>query len=132
MMRFLCDTNVISGVMHPLGNPRVVEWFEARPLIRVSVITVEEVHAGLAHKGAQRQLTWFAEFLEWRVETLPVTEAIARRGGILRGQFRKRGLARTQADMLIAATALEDDLILATRNTRDFEDCGLPLFNPFR
>jgi len=130
-MRFLCDTNVLSEVMHPRGTPRVVEWFEAQPLILVSAVTVEEVHAGLAYKNAQRQLRWFSEFLSARGETLPVTEAVARRCGILRGQFRKRGEVRTQADMLIAATALENDLVLVTRNTRDFEGCGLPLFNPF-
>jgi len=33
--------------------------------------------------------------------------------------------------MMIAATAHEHNLTLATRNIRDFEDCGIQLFNPF-
>jgi predicted nucleic acid-binding protein len=39
---------------------------------------------------------------------------------------------RTQADMLIAATAALHGLTLATRNERDFEDCGVTVINPFR
>jgi predicted nucleic acid-binding protein len=62
---------------------------------------------------------------------LPITPAIARRCGLWRGEFRRRGLARTQADLLIAATAEDHQLTLATRNTADFEGCGLTLFNPF-
>jgi predicted nucleic acid-binding protein len=49
----------------------------------------------------------------------------------LRGEFRRGGKQRTQADMLIAATALEHNLALATRNAKDFEACGIPLVNPF-
>jgi len=33
--------------------------------------------------------------------------------------------------MLIAATAIEHQLVLATRNVRDFVGCGVQLVNPF-
>jgi predicted nuclease of predicted toxin-antitoxin system len=46
-------------------------------------------------------------------------------------ELRARGKQRTQADMLVAATAAVHDLALVTRNTRDFTDCGLALQNPF-
>ena len=42
-----------------------------------------------------------------------------------------RGIVRDQADMLIAATAQVHQLTLVTRNTRDFEGCGIGLLNPF-
>jgi predicted nucleic acid-binding protein len=61
----------------------------------------------------------------------PVTPAIAHRGGILRGQFQAQGLTRSAPDMLIAATALEHQLVLATRNVRDFTGCGVQVVNPF-
>lgn len=130
-MRYLCDTNIVSEVMRPAGQPGVVAWFTGLDEVCLSVITVEEVHWGLAYKQAGQQLAWFERFLKMRADVLPVTESIARKCGLVRGQLRKRGILRTQADMLIAATALEHDLILATRNTRDFEDCAVPLYNPF-
>ncbi len=48
-----------------------------------------------------------------------------------RGGLRTQGKTRSQADMLIAATAQIHQLTLVTRNTRDFEDCQIPVFNPF-
>jgi len=50
---------------------------------------------------------------------------------IWRGRFRQQGIIRSQADLLIGATALLHDLVLVTRNTRDFEGCGIQLFDPF-
>jgi predicted nucleic acid-binding protein len=64
-------------------------------------------------------------------EVLPITTAIAARAGQLRGGFRLAGRQRTQADMLIAATAQAHQLALATRNARDFEGCGIPVVDPF-
>ena len=40
-------------------------------------------------------------------------------------------MQQRQADLLIGATALRHDLVLVTRNTKDFEGCGIKLFNPF-
>jgi predicted nucleic acid-binding protein len=66
-----------------------------------------------------------------RHEVLPISQNIARRAGELRGQLSARGMVREQADMLIAATAQVYQLTLVTRNTRDFENCGIGLLNPF-
>jgi predicted nucleic acid-binding protein len=60
-----------------------------------------------------------------------VTDAIARHAGILRGQLGSRGQVRGQTDMLIAATASAHGLTLATRNKRDFDGCGIAVFDPF-
>lgn len=61
----------------------------------------------------------------------PVTPTIAQRGGVLRGQFQAQGIVRSAPDMLIAATAMEHQVVLATRNVRDFLGCGVQVVNPF-
>ncbi|MBM2812395.1 MAG: domain-like, partial [Chloroflexi bacterium] len=61
----------------------------------------------------------------------PVSAEVARLAGQIRGRLMARGRVRTQADMMIAATAQIHHLVIVTRNTRDFEDCGVPVLNPF-
>ncbi len=130
-MAFLCDTNIISEIMRPRPQPEVSQWLSRQEKVYLSVITVEEIYYGLAYKEAMRQLKWFKKFLRLRAEILPITPAVAQRCGLWRGKFRRQGVARTQADLLIATTAEAHNLTLVTRNIRDFEDCGLQLFNPF-
>ena len=60
-----------------------------------------------------------------------MTQAIADRWGILSGQRQLAGRPLSMADGLIAATALEHGLTLATRNVRDYEDMGLTIFDPW-
>ena len=131
-MKWLCDTNVISEVMNPKGDKAVADWLSQMEIVYLSVITVEEIFCGLSYKNARKQIEWFEKFVELQCHVLPVTESTSRRAGILCGEFRRNGVLRTQADMLIAATALEHDLILATRNVKDFTGCGLIVHNPFK
>lgn len=61
----------------------------------------------------------------------PITPSIAQRAGTLRGQLQPQGITRSAPDMLIAATAIEHQLVLATRNTRDFLGCGVQIVSSF-
>jgi predicted nucleic acid-binding protein len=61
----------------------------------------------------------------------PVPADIAKCCGLLRGRFAARGRQRTQADLLIAATAQIEQLTMVARNVRHFEDCGIASLNPF-
>lgn len=130
-MKPLCDTNVLAELSRPRPNPGVVEWAGSVTVISLSVVTVEEVLYGLGWKPRPKTLAWFEDFLEERCTVLPVTEKIARVGGSLRGRLQAAGETRTQADMLIAATAIVHESTLVTRDTRDFEGCGVSLLNPF-
>jgi predicted nucleic acid-binding protein len=62
---------------------------------------------------------------------LPVTRAIGDRWAVLSARAQQRGAPLAVIDGLIAATAIEHDLILATRNVRDFLDLGVSIFNPW-
>lgn len=128
----LVDTNVLSELARPAPDPGVLAWAATIALpIRVSVITLEELVFGLSWRPNARVEAWFRRFLEEDCELLPINEEIARRAGVLRGQLGLAGRPRTQADMLIAATAQAHQLALVTRNARDFRGCGIALLDPF-
>jgi predicted nucleic acid-binding protein len=60
-----------------------------------------------------------------------VTYAVASRWRVLDGQCKLRGTPLNTADGLIAATAIEHQLTIVTRNIKDFADLGATLFNPW-
>jgi predicted nucleic acid-binding protein len=131
-MSVLVDTNVIAELSRLRPEPRVVAWAGGLATVMLSAITVDEIFLGLSAKPSPRIERWFENFLDGDCQILEVTAPIARQAGVLRGQFARRGRPRTQADMLIAATAARHGLTLATRNERDFADCGITVVNPFR
>lgn len=130
-MSQLVDTNVLSELARPQPDAGVLAWADDVDSIAVSAVTVEEVSYGLSRRPNPRIERWFESFFATYCEVLPVTEAIARRAGWLRGRFQGRGESRTQADMLIAASAQLHGLVLVTRNQRDFAGCGIPVLDPF-
>lgn len=130
-MTFLADTNILGELTRPRPNSGVMVWAGQVAALNLSVVTLEEIHYGLSWRPNDRVRSWFDRFLTEQCRVLPVTDDIARRAGDLRGRFRARGETRSQADMLIAATALRHRLTLVTRNEDDFADCGLTVLNPF-
>jgi predicted nucleic acid-binding protein len=62
---------------------------------------------------------------------LPVTKAIGDRWAALSARAQGKGIQPSVIDGLIAATALEHDLTLVTRNVKDFEQLGVEIFNPW-
>lgn len=127
----LCDTNIISELARVQPNPNVLAWAATVTEVYLSVVTVEEIHFGLAWKDNPRIRQWFEKFLQQHCTILPITPPIARLAGELRGNLQAKGQIRTQADILIAATAAIHGIPLVTRNTKDFTDCGISLINPF-
>jgi len=127
----LCDINIISELCRLQPDRGVLAWADQVQTIALSVVTVEEIHFGLAWKNNARIRQWFELFLQ-QCGVLPITPAIARQAGEWRGLFQARGETRSQADMLIAATAVVHGLPLVTRNVKDFEGCGIGLVNPFK
>jgi toxin FitB len=128
---FLADTNIIGELSRPRPNSGVLAWADQVQHLSLSVITLEEIRYGLAWKPNDRVRAWFDRFLREQCRVLPITEDVARRAGDLRGRLRARGETRTQADMLLAATAAANALVLVTRNASDFEGCGVTVLNPF-
>jgi len=75
---------------------------------------------------------WHADLeIAFHPRLLPVTKAIGDRWAILSAQAQRRGTPLAIIDGLIAATALEYDLTVVTRNGKDFAGLGIVLFNPW-
>ena len=127
----LADTNVIGEFVKSTPDGQVMRWLESVQLMAISAITLEEAHFGLAWQPNTRKLALFNALVERLHAVYPITPAIAQRGGVLRGQFQAQGIVRSAPDMLIAATAIEHQLVLATPNVRDFIGCGVQVVNPF-
>ena len=127
----LADTNVISEFVKSTPDAQVMRWLESVQLMAISAVTLEEAHFGLAWQPNTRELALFNALVERMHSVYPITPASAQRGGALRGQFQAQGITRSTPDMLIAATAIEHQLVLATRNVRDFLGCGVQVVNPF-
>lgn len=116
-------------------DEHVGRWFRTvgDDQLLTSVIVFGEIAAGIAKKRAtdpafaDRLAEWSeATRLEFLDRTLPVTTAVALRWGELSIVLKRRDL-----DLLIAATALEHDLTVVTRNVRHFEPTGVKLLNPY-
>jgi toxin FitB len=130
-MPSLVDTNVLSEFVRPKPNRGVLTWAADVERISISVVSIEEIEFGLSWRPNRKLAEWFRNFFAQACDTLPVTESIARRAGVMRGEFLANGITRSPADMLIAATAQIHGLTLVTRNVRDLDGCGIDLLNPF-
>lgn len=130
-MTFLLDTSIISELARPAPDADVAEWVASVDRVALSVISVDEIYFGLTSRPSPRLQRLLEIYIDTYCEILDVTAVVAKHAGILCGQLARRGRVRSQADMLIAATASAHGLTLATRNKRDFDGCGIALYDPF-
>lgn len=139
-MSYLLDTNILSEFTRPRPEPRVVQWLDSleEHQVFLSVVTLAEIRRGieLLGQGVRRdRLThWLEQELPERFEErriLPVDLQVAEVWGVLVARGAARGITLHTMDGFILATAAVHSLILATRNVRDFDRFGLPLFNPW-
>jgi predicted nucleic acid-binding protein len=128
---YLADTNILSELVKISPDIQVLSWLSTVEQLATSVVSIEEASFGLAWQPNARKLRLFNGIVQSLCAVYPITQSIAQRAGILRGQFQAQGIARSAPDMLIAATAQEHQLIIATRNVRDFLACGVQVINPF-
>lgn len=133
-MKHLVDANVLSEATKPDPDPRVVEWLRRNERsIVVDPIVLGEVRFGilLLARGARRTKLeqWFEQGVG-HVQCLPWDSAVGLRWAQLLADLRRRGRPMSIKDSLIAATALANDLNLATLNQRDFKPARVRLVDP--
>jgi toxin FitB len=136
---FLLDTNVVSELMRPIPEARVVEWLRRqRPAdLFLAAVTLGEIVRGVlrlpANPRRRRLEPWVAELLprQFAGRILAFDQEVAVLWGELMSAADRAGRPRAAADAQIAATALHHDLVLVTRNLSDFEGLIPALFNPW-
>jgi hypothetical protein len=139
MRGYVLDTMILSELNKPLADPRVIEWVETTDdtMLYVSVLTLGEIRQGIsAHtRGSRRDKLqqwlegtlrpWFAGRI------LAIDDDVADRWGDINGTLRAQGIVVPVIDGLLAATALQHNLTLATRNTNHVTSTGVATYNPW-
>ncbi|MCF8077198.1 MAG: type II toxin-antitoxin system VapC family toxin [Desulfotignum sp.] len=131
MKKALVDTNIISAFMR--GNPSVIQKVEKylrfHKTLSVSVITYYEIIRGLKATSNINKLQAFETFMS-ACEILNLDSLTAEKAAEIYDALRKKGNLVEDADILIAATAITNDLIVVTDNTRHFDRInGLEISN---
>ena len=138
-MSWLLDTCVVSELVRPRPKASVVAWVRERDEdeLFLSVITIGELENGIAKlaESARRATLqqWVRRELAERFcdRVLAIDLPVAIRWGAMVGAAEARGQSLPVIDSLIAATSLQHDLVVVTRNTDDLERCGARCFNPW-
>jgi predicted nucleic acid-binding protein len=136
---FLVDTNVPSELTRPSPDVRVRDWVDAQDnaSLHLSVVSVGEIRKGFSllpqSKRREQLERWFEQYLLplFGERILAVTQAVGNRWGLLSAECQLRGTPLNTADGLIAATALEHNLTIVTRNVKDFDRLGVAIVNPW-
>jgi predicted nucleic acid-binding protein len=137
---WLLDTNVIASLTSPNGASTVRKWAAEQDEDRlfISILTIGEYEKGIhnlpAADPARHRYAAALAALEQRFtgRILTVSDPIARRWGALAGTIRRdTGHPPSVIDTILAATAIEHDLCLITRNVRDVVRTGAELLDPW-
>jgi predicted nucleic acid-binding protein len=133
---WLVDTNVISELRRRDPDANVRAWFAQRPAteLYLSVLTLGEIRKGVEALADSGRRTVLREWLErelpvfFAARLLPIDAGVAHQWGQL---LAEAGRSLPAIDSLLAATALHHNLVLVTRNLKDFAGLPVQVLNPW-
>ena len=136
MSGYLLDTTVVSEILRGTPDLQVRSFLAEQVELWLPVIALHELEFGrnLLPPGRRREdlRTALSSYVEAYADfILPVTRAEAEQAALLRVQARRGGRVLHLADALIAGTAIVHNLILATRNVKDFAALEVDVVNPW-
>lgn len=134
----LLDTCVVSEAIKPQPDPRVMAWLDTlvEDEVYLPALVLGELRKGvelLPSGNRQAALALWLDHLAQRFQgrILPIDASVADRWGKLMAQTSRDGKPLAAVDGQIAAHALVQGAVLATRNTSDFMASGCLVFNPW-
>lgn len=135
-MKFLVDSNVLSEPTKDPAAASVVEWLSVNESeLAVNPIVLGELEFGILKLPSGRRKTqlrqWFAQAPK-RLRVLDIDANTSQIWATLMAGLSRKGRSMPVSDSLIAATALQYGLAVATRNISDYMYSGVEVLNPFR
>ena len=121
MSRFLLDSDSCIGILNG-SSPALVDALRqrtTRQIVLSSVVKAELLYGARHSRQVDDNLALLAEFFT-AFESLPFDDRAAEHAGLVRAQLAAAGTPIGPNDLLIAATALANDVTLVSRNTREF------------
>jgi len=139
-MNNLMDTCVLSEFTRRVPDAKIIEWVKSinEDMLFLSTITIGEIKNGVESLPDSHRkndlLVWLNEGVIGRFgpRILPLDTQTMLVWGGLRARTNQLGTKMALFDSLIAATALQNNLMVATRNTPDFIASGVQLINPWK
>ena len=132
---YLLDTNVVSELRRARPHGAVVAWLEstADADLHVSAVTLGEIQAGIELTRDQDAAKAGA-IEQWADQVAAAYNVLAMDAMTFRlwARLMHRRSDTLYEDAMIAATALQHQLTVVTRNTAGFKPFGIKLLNPFK
>jgi predicted nucleic acid-binding protein len=138
-VKWLLDTNVVSEGVRKKPNTNVVTWVATKATVDVaiSIVTLAELRDGALSVRDQATRRTLIEWIDNEVAgpfsscMLPLNTEVLIDWLTLSRRLRAKRITRDSADLLLAATARVFDLIVVTRNVRDFGGTGVVVYDPW-
>ena len=135
MPKFLVDANVLSEPTKPRPARSVIDWLREHDAdLTVTPIILGELEYGILLLPAGRRRTRLVDWFAIGAKVLNVVEIDAATASVwakLLADLKRKGRAMPVKDSLIAASARQHGLTVATRNTADYRHAGVQVVNPF-
>lgn len=135
-MKYLVDADVLSEATKPQPDAKAIQWLQVHEAdLIVSPIVLGELQYGILAlpTGSRRRrlLDWFTKGVR-NLDVVAIDAETALEWAALLADLRRKGRTMPVKDSLIAATARQHGLTVATRNTADFRNAGVTVIDPFR